>query len=136
MGETPGYVPKGAQGDFKADTIVWKPFGDRLPGQLILIAQATISEGDWIHDEPPNRWAYKDRREDRLIRFLARPVTAVAFPETLSLIGEDMLNGLQYNSIPFDRLRLVSVIYDDEIPNDLRVRMSDWCRAVTQSLPR
>lgn len=131
MFENPGEVPVGGKGDYKADAIAWRPFGDQRPGQLVLIGQATISEGEWTEDELPKKWT--DRR---LIRFLARPLTAVAFPETLSLTPPDRLNGMRLSSIPFDRLRLMSVLRDDDLPGYLRDRIEDWSRGIREKLPR
>ena len=131
MFEKPGQIYSAYQGDFKADAVAWKPFGDERLGQLVLIGQATISEGDWTRDEPAKKWA--DRR---LIRFLARPLTAVGFPETLSLTSPDALDGLTITSVPFDRLRLLSVLRDEDLPIDLRERMREWSLEVKGRLPQ
>ena len=137
MHEEPGEVHDSQQGDFKADAIVWKPFGDDLPGQFVLIGQATISEGDWLTDEPANRWTDRKPPDTRLILFRARPVTAVAFPETLSLTSPEALEGLSltFSSIPLDRLRLLSVLLDEDLPSDLRTRMRNWTRDMKCKLP-
>lgn len=134
--EAPGEVPQGAQGDYKADAVAWKPFGDLLPGQLVVIGQATISEGDWVHEELPSRWTYRQPAETRLIAFLARPVTAVVFPETLSLTRADTLRGLAgtFSSIPLDRLRLLSILKDDDLPTDLRTDMDEWVATMRDRL--
>ena len=135
MFEKSGQVFPNDQGDFKADEVTWKPFGDERPGQMVLIGQATISEGDWMREEPSNRWT--DREPDeRLIRFFARPLTAVAFPETLSLTSSDVLDGLVFSSVPFDRLRLLSVLRDDDLPADLRERMNEWSHGLRDRLPQ
>ena len=132
--EAPGEVPTVGQGDYKADAVAWKPFGDERPGQLIMIGQATISEGDWMREEPPKRWTDRQPPERRLIRFLARPLTAVAFPETLSLTSRDVLDGLTFSSVPFDRLRLLSVLRDEDLPRDLRERMDAWASEMRDRL--
>lgn len=136
MFEKPGQVSISHQGDFKADAVAWKPFGDDRPGQLVLISQATISEGDWMHDEPANRWTDRKPPDTRLILFFARPITAVAFPETLSLTPPDMLDGLTFSSIPFDRLRLLSVLCDEDLPSDLREGMRMWGGEMRGRLPK
>ena len=136
MFEKPGQVFDSQRGDFKADAVAWQPFGDDLPGQLVLIGQATITEGDWKRDEPANRWTDKQPPNTRLILFLARPITAVAFPETLSLTPTDMLDGLNFSSIPFDRLRLLSVLCDENLPSDLRESMRDWSCEMGSRLPK
>ena len=136
--EEVGEVPSGAQGDYKADVVAWNPFGDELPGQLVMIGQATISEGDWMREEPAPRWTDRQPPARRLIRFLARPVTAVAFAETLSLTRPDTLRGLAetFTSVPFDRLRLASVLSDDDLPADLRADMNVWVTSMRDRLRR
>ena len=128
MNEAPGDVPAKAQGDYKADVVIWKPFDDERPGQLVVIGQATITEGNWLDKEPARRWTERDPAEERLINFLARPVTAVAFAETLSLTPRERLTGLTatFSSIPFDRLRILSTLRDGELPNDLLTQMNEW----------
>ena len=134
--EEPGQVPESGQGDYKADAVVWKPLGDQRPGQLVIVGQATISEGDWMREELPSRWTDRRPSEQRLIAFLARPVTAVAFAETLSLTRRDTLRGLAatFYSIPFDRLRLLRVLSDDDLPADLRGRMNAWVSVMRDRL--
>lgn len=136
MFERPGQVSDSQHGDFKADAVAWRPFGDDRPGQMVLIGQATITEGDWMHDEPANRWTDRNPPDTRLILFFARPVTAVAFPETLSLTTPDLMDGLTFSSIPFDRLRLLSVLCDQDLPADLRESMRDWGREMRCRLPK
>lgn len=136
MFEKPGLVSSGGRGDFKADAVAWKPFGDERPGQLVMIGQATISEGHWKREEPPNRWTDREPPDTRLIRFRARPLTAVAFPETLSLTSPDVLDGMTFSSVPFDRLRLLSVLNDEDLPSDLRNSMRVWGRELKARLPQ
>ncbi|MXY78736.1 MAG: hypothetical protein F4Y94_03360 [Chloroflexi bacterium] len=136
--EARGDVPSDAHGDFKVDAVAWKPFGDDRPGQLVILGQATISEGHWMSEEPAKRWIYRQPPEARLIQFLARPLTAVAFAETLSLTSADALRGFAgtFSSIPFDRLRLLSVLRDEDLPTDLRARMNAWSEEMSERLPR
>ena len=135
--EDAGSVPHSADGDFRADAIAWKPFADNRPGQLVMLAQATISEGDWIRKEPANRWTDRMPLDSRLINFLARPVTLVAFPETLSLTRGDRIRGLipTFCSIPLDRLRILSVIRDDQIPIGLLSKMNGWAAELRDKIP-
>ena len=135
MFEELGDVPNSGVGDFRADAIAWTPFGDRRSGQLTLICQATISEKDWLRKEPPKRWTDRDPPSSRLIRFVARPVIAVAFPETLSLTPLDMILGATFSSIPFDRLRLLSVLHDRPLPIPLRERITQWVDTVVKRIP-
>ena len=136
MSEKSGQVFRNDRGDFKADVVTWKPLGDERPGQLVLIGQATISEGDWMREEPANRWTDREPPDQRLIRFFARPLTAVAFPETLSLTPSDTLDGLAFSSVPFDRLRLLSLLSDNDLPTDLREQIKDWSRGLRDKLPQ
>lgn len=136
MHETMGVVPSGGNHDFGADAIVWKQFGDANPGQIVMVGQATISEGKWMLRNPSRRWTDRKPLSTRLIHFLARPLTAVAFVETLSLTPKDTLNGLTSQSIPFDRLRLLSVLLDEFLPSGLRKSMNDWSDHVKENLPR
>ena len=135
MHEESGTFDRLATGDFRGDALAWKPFGDNFPGQLIVVCQATISERRWYRKQPANEWTDKRPPESRLIRFIARPVTAVAFPETLSLIKPDEFDGLSFSSIPFDRLRLLSALYSDPLPDCLLQRMDEWGRVIMQRIP-
>ena len=137
--EDMGRVPERATGDFRADAIAWKPFGDDISGQLAIIGQATISEGHWERKEPADRWTerQRDNRDTpRLIEWFARPVTAVAFPETLSLTPSSVRRGLALRSIPFDRLRLLTQLRDSQLPAVLTERMKQWGNAVIGEIPR
>lgn len=136
MHEEPGSVPQDADGDYKADAIAWKPFGDKRPGQLVIIGQATISEGDWIDEKVAKRWTDRVPPDSRLINFMARPVTAVAFPETLSLTPHAVLKGLVYSSIPIDRLRIASLLRDSDLPKDLLREMNSCAGELGDRLPR
>lgn len=136
MYEEPGNVPPDADGDYKADAIAWKPFGDKRPGQLVMIGQATISEGDWIQEKVAKRWTGRLPPDSRLINFLARPITVVAFPETLSLTPLSVLRGLVYSSIPMDRLRIASLLRDGDLPNDLLDEMNSCAGELGKRLPR
>ena len=136
MHEERGSVPDDSTADYEADAIAWKPFGDKLPGQLVMLGQATISEGEWTKKEVARRWTDREPPETRLVHFLARPVTAVAFPETLSLTSRGTLKGLVFSSIPFDRLRLLSLLRDDALPSSLRAEMDSWTRTTGERLPR
>ena len=117
--------------DFGADAVAWKLFGDDHPGKIILIGQATISEKTWIGKEPSSRWL-----DQRLVQFLVPPIRAVAFAETLSLTSRSTLEETTFSSIPFDRLRLLSVLTDENIPMDLRDRMNQWSNRVRMILNR
>lgn len=121
--------PQSGSDDYRGDVVAWKPFGDRRAGQLIFVCQATISEADWPHKEPARRWT--DRR---LIRFLARPMLGVAFAETLSLTPKSVVEGLAFESVPFDRLRLLAVVGDD-LPSELLERMASWVASASALIP-
>lgn len=129
--------PTDPEGDLGLDALAWKPFGDQRPGQIVLLGQATISEGKWMRKEVPSRWTDRKPPADRPINFLGRPLTAVAFAETLSLTSADALAGLasSFSSIPLDRLRLLRVLDDSGVPQVLRDRMNGWVERVRVGLP-
>ena len=116
--------------DYKGDAIAWKPIGDSRAGKLIIIGQATITEGEW-DKEPSGRWTQRV-----LVGFLARPLTAVAFIETMSLNESAILraSGQGFTSIPFDRLRLLFVIRDSDIPESLLMRIREWSNGMKARL--
>ena len=134
MLEKPGEISGPGHDDYKADAIAWSAFGDRRPGQLVLIGQATISEDEWKRKQPASKWTTVEPGAMRLVDFVARPLTAVAFPETLSLTSSAELHGLPFSSVPFDRLRLLSVLSDGNLPADLRERMKGWGRGMEDRL--
>ena len=136
MNEESGSVPTKRGYDYGADAIAWLSFNDGHPGQVVLICQATISENNWMHHGLSPKWTTDDHRS-RLINFLAPPVTAVAFVETLSLTPPDRLRGIAttFSSIPFDRLRLLNVVSDQDLPEQLRARMNRWATSVQMNLP-
>lgn len=134
LSEEPGTVPVGAQGDYRVDVVAWKPFGDRRSGQLVALCQSTITEGRWHKAEPATKWTARLSPDTRLIRFLAQPITAVAFPETLSLTSLTTLKGLDVSSVPMDRLRLVSLLCDHDIPLALLERMNAWSTGFSKRL--
>ena len=135
MDETLGEFDKSADGDFRGDAVAWKSFGDSRPGQLVVVCQATISERRWQRKQPANEWTDKQPPTKRLIQFVARPVTALAFPETLSLTTSDELDGLSLSSIPFDRLRLLSTLNIDALPDSLMRQMNKWASLITKRIP-
>ena len=100
MKEEFGTVPANGTADYGADAIAWRPFADSLPGQLIVIGQAKIGEGAWKKGDPPKRWVDRGPQADPLIRFVARPLSAVLFPETLSLTKSEELTGAHFSSVP------------------------------------
>lgn len=135
MNEKPGKVPQGANGDFGADAIVWKSFGDAAPGQLVMIGQATITEGEWLRKEPSKKWLVRKAGVIRLLEFVAEPMTAVACPETQSLVSGTSVRGSSFSSVIFDRLRMVSVLSERELPAELRQRMMEWAKSFAEKIP-
>ena len=135
MKEHLGAVPDRGDVDYGADAIAWRPFADSLPGQLIIVGQAKIGESDWKKGQPPKRWVDRGPEADLLIRFVARPLSAVLFPETLSLTKLEELTGANFTSVPFDRLRLLGVLRDEDLPYDLLDRMRNWGHEFAKRLP-
>ena len=138
MNELPGNLPASGAGDGKADAIAWKPFADQNPGQIVLLGQATITEDDWLEKEPVTRWYNREQLDAQLIRFLARPVTCVLFAETLSLTDRSTLKGLagSFNSIPLDRLRIMHLLTDADLPESLLEAFEAWSDTMVARLPQ
>ena len=138
MHEQAGTLPTTNGRDYGADTVAWRAFGDRRPGQIVLIGQATVSERKWIDKEPQYRWTDSKTGADRPINFLSRPLTAVAFVETLSLISDETLHGLtkNFSSVPFDRLRLMSVLTEVDVPTAFYRRVAHWVESVRPRVPK
>ena len=134
IGEPRGGLPNlRKDGDYAADAIAWKPLGDPLPGKLVAVGQATISEKAWTDKQPSPKWKSRS-----LIGFLAPPTTVVAFVETISLTSPAVLNGLgeQFASVPLDRFRLLHVLRDHDVPSELRTKIVDWCGGMRDRLRR
>ncbi len=125
-------------GDFKADGVAWRAFGDRHGGQAILLGQATISYGEWIQKQPAPRWSRLPSEPHRPIGFLARPMTAVAFAETIPQDISTALGafGESWVSIPFDRLRILSLLDDADIPDEILAGMNMWAEEMRMRLER
>ena len=137
MGEQTGNVPNKPSHDFGCDVIAWKPFGDLYAGQLVILAQATISEGDWLNPkrQPAKRWTHRQPRQDRLINFIAQPITAIAFVETLSQSDISLLATLSdFTSIPLDRLRLFALLNIAAIPHSLVDDVRSWNSSIVEKL--
>lgn len=128
MNEKRGKESFKGTGDIGVDCIAWRAFGDKRAGQLVLMGQATISEKSWLQKQPPTRWTRQLNKSGPPIAFLARPVTAVAFAETLPPDAPPGLKALgeEWVSIPFDRLRILSLLRDKDIPEQLREQMNEW----------
>ena len=132
MKEPTGDPPKNGSNDYGVDGIAWKNFDDDHGGQLIMLGQATISEDEWYSKEPAPRWTRTSPQAGRPMRFIARPVTAVAFTETLTTDSYTTLSALSrsFYSIPFDRMRLLSVMSDGDLPTRLRHRINRWVQVM------
>jgi hypothetical protein len=117
-------------GDYRADTVTWLPFGDERPGQLVMLIQATISERDWQTKQIPKRW-----KDGRLINLVAQPVPAVAFVESISLYPGDYWRGVEFDSIPMDRLRIASLLADKDIDPSLLDRLTEWSAWAMSQMP-
>lgn len=117
-------------GDAKADAIAWRPFGDRRAGQLVMIAQATITEGEWQMKEINSKW-----ENGRLIEFVAKPLPAVGFVETISVYSPDFFRGVDFRSVPFDRLRILSLLNDTSVDGTLLQGMREWTEWAIGRLP-
>ena len=118
------------EGDGGIDAIGWHSFGDRRPGQLVFLVQATIGEGDWRMKPVPDEW-----RMGSYIDFVAEPLTGSAFVESLSMYDDTILRGSSCG-IPLDRLRIVSLISDSDLAEEWIHRMETWTHWLTERLPQ
>ena len=130
MHEAPAEAVPGGAGDKRADAIGWRPFGDKRPGQLVVVAQATITKGEWQMKEIPSKW-----ENGRLIQFVAYPLPAVAFVESMSLYSDDFFRGGDFRSVPFDRLRILSLLTDNNIEPAILQGMTEWTEWAISKLP-
>ena len=130
MHESANSIRDDGQGDYKVDVIAWKPFGDERAGQIVVLCQSTISQGDWTTKLPAKRWM-----ERRLVHFLTDPIEAVAFPETLSLTSTEELRGGNFGAIPFDRLRILEMVDGSTVPESLTRRLDEWCTMAREEIP-
>ncbi|MYD54585.1 MAG: hypothetical protein F4W96_09815 [Chloroflexi bacterium] len=132
MNEEAGNAPPGNGEDLGADGIAWRPFGDGGAGQLVILGGATIAKKKWISIEPEPRWRRHSEGPEPPIRFLAQPVTAVAFVSTLE---PDVQWPPGFRSIPFDRLRILSILGDHDLPPDLLTKMRSYSTQLGAKLP-
>ena len=131
MHESVNSITDAGHGDYKVDVIAWKPFGDERAGQIVVLCQSTVSENEWITKLPAKRWM-----ERRLVHFLANPIEAVAFSETLSLTSKEELRGGNFHAIPLDRLRILGMVDASTVPESLKKRLDDWCAVAREEIPK
>lgn len=117
-------------GDGGVDAVGWRPFGDRRPGQVVFMVQATIGEGDWKNKPVPDEW-----RTGQYLHFVENPLTGSAFVESLSLYDDAELRGVRCG-IPLDRLRIIRLIDDSTFSTEWIQRMEAWTRWITERLPQ
>lgn len=114
-------IPEGIK-DLAADVVAWRRLDDRA-GNAVLFCQCAIG-GDWDSKAVP-RHAWES-----LINFAVPPLIATAFPMVPDAVrpfdgGEwQVLCGVV--GIPFDRLRLASLLDESTAPSGLREEIIGW----------
>lgn len=131
MNERPSFSVSNEVGDYRADAVAWKPFGDGRPGQLVMCTQATISEEEWLNKQIPPRW-----HDRRLIQLIAPPLSGVAFVETMSSYSPDFWKAGPLKGVPFDRLRIISLVSDADLEPELAQGIREWTLWAAAKLPR
>lgn len=138
LGEQPGTMRNvsPAAKDYALDVVAWRPFADDTPdeptpGQVVVLCQCGIGQ-DW------NKKTMHLRKWGEVIRFAVEPMAALAFPHTPSRLDDNL--HLWHDvalspSIPFDRLRIASLITADDLEADLKARLIDWIRRFAAKLP-
>lgn len=122
--------------DYHLDVVAWRSLRDHTPdeptpGQIVVLGQCGIGQ-DW------NEKSISVPSWKKVIDFAVPPVGALAFPHVPSRLDGELhiLNSIaSEESIPFDRLRIASLITSDDLPGDLSDRLADWIGRFYDRLP-
>lgn len=118
--------------DDDLDVLAWLPFGDRRPGQVIVLLQCA-SGGNW-KSKAPDLFGKINIWQD-YISFAVAPLTAFAFPfvciEELEWRRLSRLGG-----VLLDRLRIASLCRFTALGDDLRKKLVRWCKTQASRLPK
>ncbi len=132
MGEKIGplYTASSATKDQGLDVAAWYSFNDGKPHQLVLLCQCGI--GTDVEDKALSVDVWGD-----VISFSSPPLKALAFPTNLGEWNEDK-QYLQARKcgVLLDRARLVGLAKDDDLPQDVRQDIEQWCDLAEERLPR
>ncbi|MBE2317814.1 hypothetical protein DVA67_017665 [Solirubrobacter sp. CPCC 204708] len=138
LGELPGAMRNvsPAAKDYTLDVVAWRSFADDTPeqptpGQLVVLCQCGIGK-DWAAKSMQvGKW-----RE--VIQFSVEPIAALAFPHTPSRVDSELHRWhdvASSPSIPFDRLRIASLLTVEDLPGALIARLRDWIERSLDKLP-
>ncbi len=117
-------------GDDGLDLIVWVPFPDRKPSQLIVLIQCAIGT-DW----QTKRSELSLQVWQRHIRWHTGPLKAFSVPFALDA-GPSWLETASRGGLVLDRTRLAAIIGRSSLHMDLRKRTQDWCRSRLEHVKR
>lgn len=134
LGEKPGgmeAIGTNAK-DYALDVVAWRGFSDQRRGQHILLCQCATGK-DW------NEKVISERGWEKVIDFTVAPTRSVAFPFVPSREEADVIQWLDVafkGGVPFDRLRIASLVTDATVGQALIDDMRKWVTVAQQSLPR
>jgi hypothetical protein len=96
-----------AQKDGGVDVVAWRPFADRRPGFPIVLAQCTLQQ-----DLVPKAKDIDLELWKNLLNLEVSPLPVLATPQVLSA-SSSTWSEIGRRCVPFDRLRLLSVLGSD-----------------------
>ena len=116
--------------DHGLDVAAWFSFNDGRPHQPALLCQCGI--GQDIEDKGVSLDLWMD-----VISFSARPIKGLAFPVHL----EEWEEHKQYAQarkagVLFDRLRLSTLVKDEDLPDELKQKINEWCKTAIEEMPQ
>ena len=132
MGEKIGplYSASPSTKDHGLDVAAWRSFNDGRPHQVVLLCQCGI--GSDVENKALSVAAWAD-----VISFSSLPLQALAFPTTLGEWKEEkQFHQARKCGVLLDRVRLVGLARDDDLPQDLRQDIERWCAVAEDKLPR
>jgi len=134
LGERPGGMEAiGANAkDYALDVVAWRGFDDERRGQLVMLCQCATGK-DW------NQKMLSARAWENVISFAVAPTCSLAFPFVPSREDEQSplwLDVAIKGGIPFDRLRIASLLTDSAADEQLLVDVCTWVNYALKDLPR
>ena len=109
-------------GDKGVDVVVWRHFMDENPGFPLILCQCTVS-AKWhkgkVDDINGDVW--RD-----LVSFGRTPLTALAVPWVVDPRREDWDEIVRRVHIPLDRLRIIELVSQGEVPLDVVTPLLEW----------
>jgi len=122
--------PSVGEGDEKCDVVAWAPFRDGKAGQVVVLAQCGIGDG----------WKGKlehlsDTVWQQQFDWHAPPVRAFAFPYLLDEDPAEWRYISTRGGIPFDRIRISSLVRDSDFDGPIVTRIQQWCEDFARKLP-